>query len=278
VALRARDTRQAGLIGRARLFWDRPFHDMHEVNLHAFARFVANPQLSVDRVLSDWAAARYPARAVPFIVSALKRSEFINHYGRWHLGYWFTKEIGREWADYAYVYSRVLQRSRFKWTGAAADRLLEEKLYRPDQQTFDRLMAEKDTVVAEVRAGLGDLRQARRWLTPAQLAPLEEDFRFLQDAALLQREWVRAYFAQRMYIDRPAAEHKRLFEQAVARLEHLERTPGVTYGLNVETGRRYNIDGFVRELRRRVANPTAARSEDARILALTKAAADVENR
>ena len=28
------------------------------------------------------------------------------------------------------------------------------------------------------------------------------------------------------------------------RLEQLERTPGVTYGLNPATGRRYNIDGF----------------------------------
>ena len=278
VALRARDTHQAGMIGRARLFWDRPFQDMHEVNLYAFARFMADPELSVDRVLGDWAAARYPARAVPYIVSALKRSEFINHRGRWHLEYWFTKEIGREWADYAYVYSRVLQRSRFKWTGAQADRELEEKLYRPDEETFRRVMAEKDAVVAEVRAALADLRQARRYLTAAQLAPLEEDFRFLQDAALLQREWLRAYFAQRMYIDRPSPAHKQTFEEAVARLEQLERTPGVTYGLNVETGRRYNIDGFVRELRRRVADPQAARREDARILALTSAAADVANR
>ena len=64
----------------------------------------------------------------------------------------------------------------------------------------------------------------------------------------------------------------------MARLEQIERTPGVTYGLNVETGRRYNIDGFVRELRRRVADPRAARAEDARILALTSTAADVANR
>ena len=276
--LRARDTRQAGMIGRARLFWDRPFHDVHEVNLYAFARFLADPGLTVDRVLGDWAGARFHPRAVPHIVSALKRSEFINHRGRWHLEYWLHKEIGREWGDYAYIYSRVLQRSRFKWSGADADRALEQKLYRPDQATFDRLIAEKDAVVGEVRAAFADLRQARRYLTAAQLAPLEEDFRFLQDAALLQREWIRAYFTQRLYIDAPAPDRKRAFEDAVARLELIERTPGVTHGLNVETGRRYNIDRFVRELRRRVADPRAARAEDARILALTVAAADVTNR
>jgi hypothetical protein len=266
------------MIGRARLFWDQPFQDMHEVNLYAFARFMMDPALSVDRVLGDWAGARFHARAVPHVVSALKRSETINHRGRWHLGYWFTKEIGREWADYAYVYSRVLQRSRYKWTGAPADQELERKLYQPDQATFDRLIAEKDEVVAEVRAAFADLRQARRYVTAAQLAPLEEDFRFLQDAALLTREWLRAYFTQRRYIDAPTPAGKRAFEQAVAELERVERTPGVLDGLNAETGRRYNIDGFVRELRRRVADPRAARLEDARILALTAVAADVANR
>ena len=53
-------------------------------------------------MLGRWAAARYPARAVPYIVSALKRSELINHRGRWHLEYWLHKEIGREWGDYAF--------------------------------------------------------------------------------------------------------------------------------------------------------------------------------
>ena len=65
-----------------------------------------------------------------------------------------------------------------------------------------RVLAEKDKVLADVRASQNDLRQAARYLTPEQLAPLREDFRFLLDAALLQREWVRAYFAQREFIDR----------------------------------------------------------------------------
>ena len=336
---RARETKATGVVGRARLFAAQPFVDSHEVNLYAFSRFVANPGLGVDRVLSDWAGARYPARAVPHVVSALKRSEEINHRGRWHLEYWFTKGIGGEWGDYAYIYSRVLQRSRFKWTRAPADRDLEDRLYQPDAETFRRAIAEKDGVVAQVRAAQGDLRQAARYLSAAQLAPLEEDFRFLLDAALLQREWLRAYFAQRMYVDcivmqnpqrvphlprscapsklggsarelskgahrREAEGHRNLsraeppssprrvasrevrnpsrvlhtMEGAIAALETLERTPGVSYGLDPETGRRHNIDGFVREMRRRVADPRAAAAEDARILELTRLAADVANR
>ena len=132
VAGRARETRAAGLVGRARLHAAEPFVDSHEVNLYAFSRFLADPALRVDRVLADWAARRYPPRAVPHVVAALKRTEDINHRGRWHLEYWLHKEIGREWADYAYLYSRVLLRSRYKWTQAPADRDLEDKLYHPD--------------------------------------------------------------------------------------------------------------------------------------------------
>jgi hypothetical protein len=277
VAQRAREKRLVGQVGRARLGWDHPFHDSHEVNLYAFARFAANPDLTTDAVLREWAARRYPARAVPYIAAAMARTELINHAGRWHLGYWFTKEIGREWADYAYAYSRVLQRSRYKWSREAADRALEEKLYHPDEQTYERALAEKDRVVAEVRAGQNDLRQAARYLTAEQMAPLREDFHFLLDAALLQREWIRAYFAQRLYIEEPTAEHRKRVEDALAKLEQYERTPGVTYGLNVETGRRYNIDGFAREMRRRIADRKAALAEDARILDITRRAGDVAN-
>jgi hypothetical protein len=278
VVQRGRQTRAAGLVGRARLFAAQPFLDSHEVNLYAFSRFMADPGLTVDRVLSDWAGRRYPPRAVPHIVSALKRTEMINHRGRWHLEYWFTKGLGREWGDYAYIYSRVLLRSRFKWTGAAADRDLEDKLYHPDVATFRRAVAEKDAVVAEVQAGQADLREAARYLAAAQLAPLEENFRFLLDAALLQREWVVAYFAQRLYIDRGVESDRQTMEESLAALEQRERAPGISYGLDPETGRRYNIAGFVREMRRRAADRAAAAAEDRRILELTRLAADVANR
>ena len=264
-------------MGRARLLWDHPFTDSHEVNLYAFSRFLADPELSVDRVLRDWTARRYPAQAVPDLVSAFKRTELINHRGRWHLEYWVTKEMGSEWGDYAYCYSRVLQRSRYKWTHAPADKALEEKLYHPDVETFRKAVAEKDQVVAQVRAAQADLRQAGRYLTPEQLAPLQEDFRFLLDAALLQREWIRAWFAHRLYIDRPAPEWRKAMDEALAKLELYERTPGVTYGLNAETGRRYNIGAFVAKLRARAADRAAARAEDARILEITRLAADVAN-
>jgi hypothetical protein len=278
VALRAHERKVYGLVGRARLMWDQPFTDMHEVNLFAFGKLARTWDLSTDAILREWAGARYPAAAVPYIVSACKRSEFINHYGRWHLEYWFTKEIGREWGDYAYTYSRVLQRARSKWTGSAADRRLEEKLYHPDAETFARAVGEKDLVVAEVEAALADLRQASRYLTAAQLGQWREDFRFLMDAALLQREWVRAWFAHRRFMDDPRDEYRRTMEDALVKLEQLEHAPGMTYGLDAKTGRRYEIDAFTKALRERTANRKAALADDARILRLTRAAADPGNR
>jgi len=266
VALRAREKGLTGLVGRARLPWDHPFEDSHEVNLYAFSRFLQNPDLTVETVLTDWAKRRYPAEAAPYIASAMKRSEFINHHGRWHLEYWFTKSIGAEWANYNYYFSRVVARSRYKWTHDPADKELEDKLYHPDQETFRKLVAEKDEVIAQVRASQGDLRQAARYCTAEQLAPLEEDFRFLLDAASLQREWIRAYFAQRMFMDKPSEESRVIVDDALKKMELIERTPGVTYGLDPATGRRYHIDGFTLEMRWRMANRSRALAEDARIL------------
>jgi hypothetical protein len=266
VALRAREKGLTGLVGRARLHWDHSFEDPHEVNLYAFSRFLKDPDLTPDAVLRDWAGRRYPAGAVPYVVSALKRSEWIQHHGRWHLEYWLTKAIGTEWADYVYYYSRVRARSRYKWSHDPNDKAFEEKLYHPDAATFERLVAEKDQVIAEVRAGLADVRSASRYLKPEAAAALREDFNFLLDAALLQREWIRAYFAMRLYMDKPAEEHRAVVDDALARLEQQERTPGIVYGLDPATGRRYNIDGFALEMRWRMANRARARTEDERIL------------
>jgi hypothetical protein len=276
--LRAKEKGLSGAVGRCRLFWERPFDDMHEVNLYAFSRFMEDPKLSVDDVLRAWVAERYPAAAVPHIVSALKRSEFINHHGRWHLEYWFTKSIGDEWGDYRYYFSRVVTRSRHKWTLDAADKDLEQKLYHPDEATFERLVAEKDEVLAQVRAAQADLRQAARHVPREQLAPLIEDFRFLEDAARLQREWVRAYFAQRMFMDKPNEKSRMIVEDALTKLEQIERTPGVAHGLDANSGRRYHIDDFILEMRWRMANRERALEEDERILADAHETADVSKR
>jgi hypothetical protein len=274
-AARARDTHLAGLVGRARLVGPKPFEDLHEVNLYAFSRFLQNPDLTVDTVLADWAARRYPAAAVPFLVAAAKRSEFIQHHGRWHLGYWFTKDIGQQWNDYSYYYSRVVVRGRYKWTRDPADQALEQKLLHPDADTFAKLVAEKDEVIAQARAGLADVQQAAPFLPPAQLAPWTEGYAFLLDAALLQREWNRAYFGMRMAMDQPSAPTRALVADALKKLQEQERAPGVTYGLSSTTGRRYNIDAFVLEMTWRMANRQRALAEDERILELARTDPDI---
>lgn len=275
VVNRAQDTHLVGLVGRARLGASKPFEDLHEVNLYAFGRFMQNPALSVDTVLTDWAQKRYPADAVPLLVSAAKRSEFIQHHGRWHLEYWFTKDIGQQWNDYYYYFSRVPVRGRFKWSHEPADQALEQKLIFPDAATFQKLVAEKDEVLAQVRASQADVRQAAAFLSPEQLAPWQEGFAFLEDAALLQREWVRAYFGMRMFMDKPTAETRKLVADALTQLQKTEHTPGVTYGLNPASGRRYNIDAFVLEMTWRMANRNRALAEDDRIIAMARIDPDI---
>ncbi len=259
--LRARETGLAGIVGRAHFF--EP--NFHEINLYAMSRFMKDPDLGVDAVLRDWTAQRYPAEAVPYVASALKRTEFIHHHGRWFLGFWLTQSIGGQWGDYPYYFGHALMRSNYKWTQAPADKAVEQGLYHPDKAFFDRLVAEKDDVLKEVRAGQGDLRRAARYLPPEQQRPLDEAYGWLLDAAQLQREWTRAYFGMRMWMDRPTDDNAALVHDALGRLEEMDRA-----------GHRYNIDKFVLEMRWRMANRVRALQEDDHIIDEVKRLAEVE--
>ncbi|HKE23581.1 MAG TPA: hypothetical protein VKB88_14540 [Bryobacteraceae bacterium] len=277
VVERARDTGLAGVVGRVQLFWDHSFADTHEVNFYAFSRFMKDPTLSVDTVMQDWVRRKgYSADAANDVVSALKRTEFIQHHGRWFLEFWLTKVIGAEWGDYPYYYGHILLRSRYKWTHEPPDKKLEDGLYDPDQALFDRLVSEKDEVIAQVRAGMADIERAAAHMSAQQGAPYQEGFRYLLDAAECQKEWTRAYFAETMWMKHPSAQTEGIVRDALAKLETLDKKPGVTYGLNRTTGHRYNIDRFALEMRWRLANRARALAEDARILEDTRRFMDVD--
>ena len=276
VVERARDKGLAGVVGRNQVFWEHPFEDTHEVNLYAFARFMKEPSVTVDEVLGDWARRRYPAAAAPYIASAMKRTEFIQHHGRWFLGFWLTKALGAEWGDYPYYYTHILLRSRYKWTHDPADLKLEEGLYHPTQELFDRLVAEKDAVIEQVRAGMADIDRASGLMTPEQAKPFQEGFRYLLDAAQVQKEWTRAFFAQRMWMNEPSAASQNIVRDALAKLEAMDRA-AVPYGRNAQTGHRYHIDEFVLEMRWRLANRKRALVEDARLLEDTRRLMEVES-
>ena len=276
IVRRARDTGMAGVLGRAQLFWDNPAEDTHEVNYYAFSRLMKDPDLNADTVLADWARGRYGAEAAPYIASAMKRTEFIQHHGRWFLGFWLTKALGAEWGGYPYYFGHLLLRSRYKWTRDPADQKLEEGLYSPDQALFDRIVGEKDEVIAQVRAGMADIRDAADYMTPDQVQPFEEGFRYLLDAAGLQKEWTRAFFAMRMWMNKPTSGSEMVVDDALARLEAMDRLPGVSYGRDAQTGHRYHIDRFALEVRWRMANRSRALAEDARLLDDTRRLMNVD--
>jgi hypothetical protein len=255
-----------GMLGRMRLLWDNSFKDLHEINLYAFSRFTENPDLTVTEVIHDWARKRYPEPAISYITSALYRTQYINHHGRYHLGFWLTKSIGEQWNDYRYYFGHIMQRSAYKWTNNKKDKELEKRLYYPDLETYKELVAEKDEVLRQVRLSIKDIRLAGRYLTPEQLAPLIKGFDFLLDAALLEKEWTRAYFAQRLYIGKPTLQYKMMVEDALNKLARMDTQSGLSYGLNTATGHRYNIDHFIAEMRWRMDNRNRAIKEDERIL------------
>lgn len=267
-ARRAKEKNLAGMVGRCRLFYDDPFKESHEVNLYAFSQFMNNPQLSVEEVLTSWAKKRYPyaPEAADYLCSAFKRTQFINHNGRYFLEWWLTKSLGAEWGDYPYYLGHIHERTRFKWTKDPADEKLEYKLIFPDDQIFAELVAEKEKVIEAVRTSINDLTKAKRWLKPDDGKALDEGFNVLLDAVLLQREWTRAFFAMRLYMQNPDEKYEIILKDALNRMQQQEMAVKVPYGLDPSSGRRYNIDKFVLEMQWRMANRKRAIEEDKRIL------------
>jgi len=263
---RAKEKGLAGAVGRARLIWDKPFEDSHEINLYAFSSFMANPDIPADQVYDAWVKKHYPADAVPFIISALKRTEYINHHGRYHLGFWLTKSLGVKWEKYSYYFGHIVLRSRYKWTQDPADKVLETKLLYPDMETYHQLIAEKDEVIRQVRASLADLEKAAPYVPSETMKPLVQSFEFLLDGSYLAREWTCAFFAHRLYIQDPREEYRKMTEDALEQLEKLDKAPGIPYGLDPSASHRYHIADFVKTIRSRLQNPEAAIWEDNAIL------------
>jgi hypothetical protein len=106
--------------------------------------------------------------------------------------------------------------------------------------------------------------------------PLREGFRYLLDAAELQREWTRAFFAMRMWMNKPTADSEIVVRDALEKLEGMDQRPQVLYGRTAASGHRYNIDKFVLEMRWRLANRARALEEDARILEHTRSLSKVD--
>jgi hypothetical protein len=79
----------------------------------------------------------------------------------------------------------------------------------------------------------------------------------------------------RVFMEKPSTETRDIVKDALAKLQQIERTPGVTYGLNASTGRRYNIDAFVLEITWRMANRNRAIAEDERILEMARRDPDI---
>lgn len=50
-----------------------------------------------------------------------------------------------------------------------------------------------------------------------------------------------------LYMQNPQDEYRLWAEDALHKLEELDKMPGVTYGMNEKTGHRYNIEHFILE-------------------------------
>lgn len=263
---RAKEKGMAGMIGRARFYWENPFEEQHEINLYAFSRFMQNPDLPADSVWFGWARKHYNSQAAPYIVSALKRTEYIHHHARYHLGAWFTKWVGEDWDAYKYYFNRPVLRSPFKWTHNPEEKALEQAFYHPDKALFEKLVAEKDQIIAMTQQSIADLQLACRYVDAAKLNPLMNGFRCLLEACNMQKQWVRAYFGMRIYMDNATDENSLIVEDALQKIELMNRTYTTPWAQTPYRDNRVYVDQFVLEMRWRMKNRSRSIEEDKRLM------------
>jgi hypothetical protein len=268
--LRADEKRMTGMVGRARLFWDQPFNDSHEINLYAFHRFMNNPKISIDSVWMDWAKRHYPTNARPYIISALKRTEYINHHGRYHLGFWLTKYIGEDWHSYEYYFGHIKLRSRYKWTNDDADMQLEHRLYYPDTDIYAKLIQEKKEVIEQARLSIADIELASRYLLPREAEPIKDSFLFIARAAQMELQFTIAFFSHRRWLQDPQSRYVTEVEDALRKLEIMPLADPALYDRDKITNEflpmSYYVKSFVEKIRNRMQDREAAIAEDNRIL------------
>lgn len=266
-AMYCKDKGCIGMVGRARLGWDSPFENVHEINLNAFSVFLENPELPLVDFYDDWVSGKYGNNAAPYIVKSIGNTEYINHHARYFLGFWLTKWLCEDWDYYKYYYGHIKLRSLYKWTNDPEDKKTEELLYHPNPLIFEKLMHEKDTVLRLAITGFNEIKQAEKYLSPQKIKELKEGFSWLVSACRLQYYFAQSYFAHLIWINSRDYQYKLI---ALDALDKLQNTPFPDLLWERIHGKgqtsQYYINKYIGTIKWRIDDPEMAKKLDQKIM------------
>lgn len=251
--------RSKGLIGAVARIERYDHHALgtpNEVNLYAFGRVLDDPDVTPERIWSEWAGQRYGEAAAPHVIRALRRTYDITNLMYFPLEHWVTWHS--RFTDWKGTTSELMHAANRKWIKSPKAYMDFDELVTPNPDTLVRIDHEKQLARKLAELSLADLATARPHLADGDYNELKHYLELSRDGVEVFRLHHLAYFGKRM-LDAGIASGRlsageredlaRNISGFVDELEEWAETIQTRYGKDVFVPRPDHIRSFVHEMR-----------------------------
>lgn len=197
-----------------RLKW-RVVDSPNQANVDVFTQMLSEPSRDGDELFRGWLAKNYGQAAVEDLFSAFARTFDVVNKSYFVLGFWVTNHSVLP--DFGYAEKSLYGRTTAKWDESY--RQTEQELFEPTLDTLEKIRAEKRDALRLLERSLGDVRQAREHLRPAQYDELVKYFQREKATVQVWTPALETFFAIRVYRRYPSPEARDHLLYAARRLE-----------------------------------------------------------
>jgi len=195
-------------------------HTPNEINIYAMWRFTEDPHVTAADVWKEWTTAHYGSAAAAEVEQALRPTFDIVNRSFFALQFWITNHSSLP--SFSYADEHIHSRTMAKWYPDEPQyKELEQHLARPDPELLERILAEKDTAIAEAHRALEHLRNAKAHITAQQYDDLYWRLSLAERMAIVWKLHAEALFGYKVLAARHAVPALRQrVERALAALRN----------------------------------------------------------
>jgi len=222
--------RIAGAAGRIDRYRNHTFGKPGEINIHAFSRFLNEPEKTPDTIWDEWTARRYGTDAAPFVRDALRRTNDIIFKTLYVKHSYFMQDHSHVPAV-GYPVRHLKDKTAVPWNPIFGP--LESMILEPTEESLELVLAEKDEAMALLEAAQADLEAARGSLREADYAQLADELEALGFAVRVFRGLNEVHFRRELCENGAAGQKQELLNNlrdALRRLRELAESIERRYG------------------------------------------------
>lgn len=201
-----------GAVGRIDCFDNPVLGTPSELNLYAYDRALANPNVAASTIYHDWCLQRYHLQPATSKQDALALQKLTALYGQtlplakklyYVLCFWAWKNQTSMPDSMESLDGNLRGKSSAQWD--ASLKPLETRLLHPDAATVREILAEKAEAVQLATRNLAQAQSLKGLLPPADVTELEQDALLAQELSRLYEAVHTAYWRVRLHEEHPDA-------------------------------------------------------------------------